>query len=56
MIRGEVGKKPILQNNEVLPARGASSFWLEKNDGPNVVGMPRPTGPLIGKGLPEPIF
>ena len=23
---------------------------------PNVVGMPRPTGALIGKGVPEPIF
>ena len=56
LIRGEVGKKSILKKNGVLPARDASSFWLKKKGGPNVVGMRRPTGPLIGKGLPQPIF
>ena len=56
MIRGEVGEKPILQKNRVLPARDARSFWLKTNDGRNDVGMRRPTGPLIGKRLPEPIF
>ena len=56
MIQGGVLKKLDLEKNALLPARDASSFWLEKKWWPNVVGMPRPTGPLIGKGVPEPIF
>ena len=56
LIRGEVGKKPILKKNGVLPARDASSFWLEKSGGPMLWACLAPQDPSLAGRSRSPFF
>ena len=45
--KSQIWKKMSFYPHGTLVHFGWKKWW------PNVVGMPRPTGPLIGKGVPE---
>ena len=54
LIRGEVRKKPIQQNNMVLPARDASSFCLKKKTGLMMSACVAPQDPWLASGSQSP--